>query len=451
MSEPGNGSSSDTPRPTSPADQARDLCGFVEAAPSPYHAAREVERRLVALGFAPVDEAAPWPSASGGRVLARGGTVLAWWTDEHRSPAAGFRIVGAHTDSPNLRIKPHPDTGAARWRQLGVEVYGGALRNSWLDRDLGLSGRVSVRGRAGVEVRLVRDDRPLLRVPQLAIHLDRGANDGLTLNPQHHMAPVWGTGPVDEGGFARHLAELAGVAPGDVLAWDAMVHDLTAPTLLGVDRSLVASARLDNLLSSHAALSALTRLVAVAPDGPAPVPVLCLFDHEEVGSESATGAASNVLPTVLERIAGGAGLDRDGWFAALARSACISADGAHATHPNYPERHEPSHHVLVNHGPVLKANANVRYASDAVGAAAVRSLASDHGIPLQDFVVRSDMACGSTIGPVTAARLGITTVDVGVAQLSMHSARELCGADDPEWFARLLHAFLGSGPEVLGR
>jgi aspartyl aminopeptidase len=308
-----------------------------------------------------------------------------------------------------------------------------------------------VRGRAGVEVRLVRDDRPLLRVPQLAIHLDRGANDGLTLNPQHHMAPVWGTGPVDEGGFARHLAELAGVAPGDVLAWDAMVHDLTAPTLLGVDRSLVASARLDNLLSSHAALSALTRLVGVAPDGPAPVPVLCLFDHEEVGSESATGAASNVLPTVLERIAGGAGLDRDGWFAALARSACISADGAHATHPNYPERHEPSHHVLVNHGPVLKANANVRYASDAVGAAAVRSLASDHGIPLQDFVVRSDMACGSTIGPVTAARLGITTVDVGVAQLSMHSARELCGADDPEWFARLLHAFLGSGPEVLGR
>jgi aspartyl aminopeptidase len=448
---PPSGSSGDVTGVASPDSQALDLCRFVEAAPSPYHAAREVERRLSALGFATVDEGVAWPSGSGGRVLVRGATVLAWWIDEHRSPASGFRIVGAHTDSPNLRVKPHPDTGVAGWRQLGVEVYGGALRNSWLDRDLGLSGRVAVRGPSGVEVRLVRDDRPLLRVPQLAIHLDRGANDGLTLNPQQHMAPVWGTGPVDEGGFTRHLAELADAAPGDVLAWDAMAHDLTPPTLLGVDRSLLASARLDNLVSCHAAVTALARVIDTEPAGPAPVPVLCLFDHEEVGSESATGAAGSVLPTVLERIASSAGLDRDGWFAALARSACLSADGAHATHPNYPERHEPSHQVLVNHGPVLKANTNVRYATDAVGAAALRALAADHGIPLQDFVVRSDMACGSTIGPVTSARLGITTVDVGVAQLSMHSARELCGADDPEWFARLLAAFLDAGPEVLGR
>jgi aspartyl aminopeptidase len=430
---------------------AEDLCRFIEAAPSPYHAAHEVARRLGELGFEAVDETDGWPAGPGGRVLVRGGSVLAWWTDEHRSPASGFRIVGAHTDSPNLRIKPRPDTGVAGWRQLGVEVYGGALRNSWLDRDLGLSGRVTVRGPDGVEVRLVRDDRPLLRVPQLAIHLDRGVNEGLTLNPQQHMAPVWGTGPVDEGGFARHLAPLAGVSPADVLAWDVMAHDLTPPGPLGADRSLLASARLDNLLSCHAALSALARLLDAAPSGPAPVPVLCLFDHEEIGSESATGAGGNVLPTVLERIALGVGPAREEWFAALARSACISADGAHATHPNYPERHELSHHVLVNHGPVLKANANVRYATDAIGAGAVRTLAAEHRIPLQDFVVRSDMACGSTIGPVTSARLGITTVDVGVAQLSMHSARELCGAEDPEWFARLLTAFLGSGPEVLAR
>jgi aspartyl aminopeptidase len=433
------------------AAHAADLCRFVEAAPSPFHAAEEVARRLVAAGFEVVDESAPWRAGAGGRVLVRGGSVLAWWTDEHRSPAEGFRIVGAHTDSPNLRVKPHPDTGTAGWRQVGVEVYGGALRNSWLDRDLGLSGRVAVRGASGVELRLVRDDRPLMRVPQLAIHLDRAVNDGLALNPQQHMAPVWGTGPVDEGGFARHLAGLAGVDVADVLAWDAMAHDLTPPGLLGVDRTLLASARLDNLLSCHAAVTALSRLVDVAPAGPSPVPVLCLFDHEEIGSESATGAAGTVLPTVLERIAIGDDLDRDSWFAALARSACLSADGAHATHPNYPERHEPSHHVLVNHGPVVKANANVRYATDAAGTAAVRALASEHGIPLQDFVVRSDMACGSTIGPVTSARLGITTVDVGVGQLSMHSARELCGADDPEWFARLLTAFLASGLEVLAR
>jgi len=435
---------------------ALDLCDFVAAAPSPFHAAHEVARRLVATGaFTTVTESEPWPSGGGGRVLVRGGSVLAWWTDEQRSPTAGFRIVGAHTDSPNLRVKPRPDTGIAGWRQLGVEVYGGALRNSWLDRDLGLSGRVAVRGPDGLDVRLVRDDRALLRVPQLAIHLDRAANDGLTLNPQLHLAPVWGTGPVDEGGFARHLAGLLSVDPGAIVGWDVMAHDLTAPGLLGADRSLLASARLDNLASCHAAVTALVRLTGPGTPGvhgasaPGPVPVLCLFDHEEVGSESATGAGGSILATVLERISTGAGLDRDAWFATLARSLCLSADGAHATHPNYPERHEPSHHVLVNGGPVLKANANVRYATDVVGAAAVRVLASDADIPLQDFVVRSDMACGSTIGPVTSARLGIPTVDVGVAQLSMHSARELCGVEDPEWFARLLVAFLGSDAGVL--
>ncbi|MCD9622990.1 M18 family aminopeptidase [Rhabdothermincola salaria] len=437
-----------TPATDAAVDQATDLCGFLDAAPSPYHAVGEVRRRLVERGFSEIDESAPWPRQRGRHLVSRGGTLVAWSTEDPARVEDGFRIVGAHTDSPNLRIKPRADAGQAGWRQLGVEVYGGVLLNSWLDRDLGLSGRVAVRSGSdgGAEVRLVRDDRPLLRVPQLAIHLDRGVNDGLKLNPQTQMTPVWGTGSVDEGGFRAHLADLAEVEPGDVLSWDVMAHDLTPATLLGLDRSLLAGARIDNLLSCHAGTSALLRALDEIDDGAAgshrPVPVVCLFDHEEVGSESSSGASGSVLATVLERIALGAGVDRDGWFAALARSACISADGAHATHPNYTERHEPAHHVAVNAGPVVKANANVRYATDAPSAALVRLAAEAAAVPLQEFVVRTDMPCGSTIGPVTAARLGVPTVDVGVAQLSMHSARELCGSADPELFARLLVRFL---------
>jgi aspartyl aminopeptidase len=292
------------------------------------------------------------------------------------------------------------------------------------------------------ELRLFRADAPLLRVPQLAIHLDRAVTtEGLKLDPQAHLVPVWGTGTPAEGDFRRFVAERVGVEPADVLGWDAMAHDLTPPSLLGVDRSLFASPRLDNQLSCHAATTALLALLADDDPG-GPVPVICLFDHEEVGSESASGAGSSLLPTALERIAGAAGLDRDAWFAALASSACVSADGAHATHPNHVARHEPSHPVAVNAGPVLKHNANVRYATDAVGEALVATAAAHAGVTLQHFVTRGDMPCGSTIGPVTAARLGITTVDVGVAQLSMHSARELCGADDPAAFVALLTEFL---------
>jgi len=428
-------------------EHAHDLCAFLDASPSPFHAVEEAGRRLASEGFRSVDERAPWPTTAGRYLLVRGASLVAWVVDAERHPSSGFRIVGAHTDSPNLRVKPRPDTGAVGWRQLGVEVYGGALLNSWLDRDLGLSGRVVVRTPDGGAVRLVRDDRALLRVPQLAIHLDRGVNEnGLVLNPQNHLSPVWGTGPIEEGAFARHLATLAGVDAGDVLDWDVMAHDITPAALLGVDRSLLAGGRLDNLLSCHAAVTALVRTVrepaTLADSGPRAVPVVCLFDHEEIGSESATGAAGVLLPTVLERIAGAATLDRDQWFAALASSFCLSADGAHATHPNYIERHEPSHRILVNRGPVVKSNANVRYATDAPAAATVALAAEVAGVPLQPFVVRSDMACGSTIGPLTAARLGIPTADVGVAQLSMHSARELCGAHDPERFTRLLRVVL---------
>ncbi len=428
--------------PTAAQQVALDLGRFVSASPSPFHAAAEVVRRLAPSGFQVIDESGPWPSDPGRYFMVRGGSLVAWSTDAGRTPARGFRVVGAHTDSPNLRVRPRPDTGAVGFRQLGVEVYGGVLLNSWLDRDLGLSGRVAVRGDDGSpEMRLFVADEPLLRVPQLAIHLDRGVNEGLKLDPQAHVVPIWGTGPASDGEFRAFVADRVGVDPGAVLGWDAMAHDLTPPTLLGTDRSLLAAPRLDNQLSCHAATTALAALVDADTTG-GPVPVVCLFDHEEIGSESATGAAGSLLATVLERIATAGGLDRDGWFASLAASACLSADGAHATHPNYVGRHEPGHLVAVNAGPVLKHNANVRYATDAAGEALVVTAAERAGVALQHFVTRGDMPCGSTIGPVTSARLGMTTVDVGVAQLSMHSARELCGADDPAAFVALLTEFL---------
>jgi aspartyl aminopeptidase len=422
---------------TSDPEPVRDLIAYLDASPSPYHAAENAADRLDDAGFVRHDERAVWSGGGRGYVV-RGGTLIAW--SGPGGPPPSFRIVGAHTDSPNLRIKPRPDTGRAGYRQLGVEVYGGVLLNSWLDRDLGLSGRVTVRGADGPESRLVLVDQPMLRVPQLAIHLDREVNErGLQLNRQQHLTPVWGLGRPTEGEFARFLAEAAG---GDVLAWDVMVHDLTPGAVLGRDQDLLASGRIDNLVSCWAAIDAL-----VAHDGPAdgaPVAVACLYDHEEIGSQSATGADSALLATVLERIVLAGGGDREAFHRAMAASWCASADGAHATHPNYAERHEPEHQIRVNEGPVIKRNANERYATHADSEALLRVAAEAAGVPLQQFVVRSDLACGSTIGPITAARLAVPTVDLGIPMLSMHSARELCGTRDPGLLASLLAAWFSA-------
>ena len=418
---------------------ADELCRFIDDSPSPYHAVETAAALLADAGFVEAALDQPLLAGAGGRYVRRGGSLIAW-----RQPAGAaraFRIVGAHTDSPNLRIKPRPDHVTAGVRQLGVEVYGGALLNSWLDRDLGLSGRVSVSTPDGPELRLVRIDEPLLRVPQLAIHLDREiSTDGLKLNAQQHLAPIWDLDG-DQGsgaGFTGVLAERLGVGAGDILAWDVMAHDLTPSRRTGIDGVFVSAPRLDNLCSSFAGLHGLL----ATPDDTPSVPVVCLYDHEEVGSTSATGADGALLAALLERIALAADTGRADLHAALAGSLCVSADMAHATHPNYADRHEPHHHVALNGGPVLKVNANQRYASDAESLGILVHLCAEAGIPTQRFVTRTDLPCGSTIGPVTAARLGIPTVDVGVAQLAMHSARELCGADDPSWYVATMAAVL---------
>jgi aspartyl aminopeptidase len=414
------------------AASVASLVAFLDASPSPYHAVATAAATLERAGF--VDTTAVpggWEAAAG--FVRRDGSLVAWRRGR-QDAAPSFRVVGAHTDSPNLRLKPLPTTAAHGWQQLAVEVYGGVLLNSWLDRDLGIAGRAVLRSGGAVPVLL---PEPVARIPQLAIHLDREVNDkGLLLDKQVHLAPVVGlsAGPLDLPGL---LAGAGGLDAADVAVWDLMLYDLTPARLIGARRELLASGRLDNLVSCWAACQA----VVDADDDAGHTSVVVLFDHEEVGSASTTGAAGPLLEHALERLALANGLDRSQYLTALGHSSCISADNAHAVHPNYPDRHEPGHRPLPNQGPVLKVNANQRYATSAATAARFLACCEAAGVPSQTFVSRNTMPCGSTIGPITATRLGINTVDVGVPQLSMHSARELCGADDPALLARALTAY----------
>jgi aspartyl aminopeptidase len=414
------------------------LLTFIDASPSPFHAVESAAAMLQAAGAKEVSRLDRWDDTTGARFVVRDGAMVAWYQTEGLDPAAPLRLVGAHTDSPNLRIKPRPDTGQAGYRQLGVDVYGGALVNSWLDRDLGLSGRVSL---VDGSARLIRVDRPLLRVAQLAIHLDRQVEEGLVLDRQRHLTPIWGLGVPRHGELRELLASELDIDASAVAAWDVMCHDLTPARLLGLTGELYAASRIDNLASCHAATEALTRVITGhEPDGV--VPLVCLFDHEEVGSVSAAGAMGPLLGEVIERLVLARGGDREDVMRALAGSWMVSVDGAHAAHPNYLERFEPEHLVSLNGGPVIKSNANVRYASDAPGIAMFRAVCDKAGVPVQQYVHRSNLPCGSTIGPLTAANLGVATVDVGSPQLSMHSARELGGAADPPHLTAALTAFL---------
>jgi aspartyl aminopeptidase len=409
------------------------LLNYLAASPSPYHAVREATDRLDEAGWKRLHMSDSWTDLSDRAYVTSGGALIAWNRPDTTPLSAGFRIVGAHTDSPNLRLKPRPDTASMGWRQLAVEMYGGALLNSWLDRDLGLSGRVVTRD----DTYLVHLNDPIARVPQLAIHLDRDVNEkGVQLDKQQHLTPIWGLGPTTEGDFSLWLSGHLGVRSADILSWDLMFHDIAAPALLGPAQDLIASARLDNLVSCWCALEA---LLAAEPTDSV-TPLVCLFDHEEVGSESATGAAGPLLQAVLERLTLSTS-DTASFRRSIAASACVSSDMAHAVHPNYPERHEPAHRPLPNAGPVIKINANQRYATDALTHAMFLRACETAGVPSQVFVSKNSMPCGSTIGPITATRLGIPTVDVGCAQLSMHSARELCGAADPILMVAALGAF----------
>jgi aspartyl aminopeptidase len=408
-----------------------DLLAFLDAAPSPFHAARAVADRLTAAGFTELADRDDWSDLPADGFVVRDAGVVAWRTPGGAGAGVPFRLAGAHTDSPCLRVKPNPDSAAVGWHQLDIEVYGGILNNSWLDRDLGIAGRLTLLdgGHVLVDVR-----RPVARVPQLAVHLDRNVNaEGLRLDPQQHLQPVWGTGSGVGQPFARWIA--AEARCDDPAFWELCLYDVQPAAVLGADGSLLASGRLDNLVSCWAAVEA---LVGARPAGS--VAMIVLNDHEEVGSASTTGAAGPLLERVLERHVLARGGSRDDLLRALAASSCISADNAHAIHPNYTDRHDPQHAPRVNAGPAIKINSNQRYATSSATAAHFRRACEVAGVPFQVFVSRNNMPCGSTIGPITATRLGIDTVDVGVPQLSMHSARELCGTADPPALAAALRA-----------
>ncbi|MCK8616439.1 M18 family aminopeptidase [Gordonia sp. C13] len=414
---------------------AAGLGEFIDASPSPFHVCATVARELENAGYTRLYEERAWPAtvsaASSKSYVIRGGSIIAWETGD--GPA--FRIVGGHTDSPNLRVKQHPDRTSAGVAMIALEPYGGAWLNSWLDRDLGLSGRLAYRAGDRVAHTLVHVTEPVVRVPQLAIHLSENRK-GVSPDPQRHVNGLWG---LDDAApdVLGWVAEYAGIDPDTLLGWELMTHDVAPSAVIGAAENLLSAPRLDNQGTCYTGLRAL-----LDGSSSAHTRVLALFDHEEVGSGSERGAASDFLASICERIVLARGGSRSDYLQAMAASVCLSGDMAHATHPNHPERHEPGHHISIGGGPVLKVNQNLRYASDALGEAIFAMACDDAGVPMQRYVHRADLPCGSTIGPITATRTGLTTIDVGAPQLAMHSARELMGVADVPMYSAALQAFL---------
>jgi aspartyl aminopeptidase len=430
-----------------PLSPAQDLLAYIDVSPSPFHAVQETARRLEAGGYRRVHEGDDFGLRAGDRVyVVRDGASLAAFEVGTEAPEeSGFRLIGAHTDSPTLRVKPQPEVQREGYRQLAVEVYGGALFSTWLDRDLSIAGRVLRRAPGGeLESHVVSLRRAVVRIPNLAIHLNRGVNDNLVLNAQQHLVPLAGLG--DRQGFSLReviASELAqsGVAARaeELLGWDLSLFALEPSRSGGLEGEFLFAPRLDNLVGCHGALSALLGSRGARPHTRG----IVLFDHEEVGSQSARGAGSVFLRSLIARVLEAFGAFSETRLArAVSRSVLLSSDMAHGVHPNYADRHEPGHRPLLGQGPVLKLNSNQGYSTDGETWALVEQLAQSAEVKLQRFVVRSDLGCGSTIGPISAARLGMRCVDVGNPMLSMHSAREMAATADVEPMVRLLTAFM---------
>lgn len=414
-----------------PRKHIDDLARFVSASPSSFHAAAEVATRLAASGFSEQPEDAPFSEAPGGHYVLRDGAVVAWRIPVTLPARPSFRVVGAHTDSPSLKLKPQPTASAFGYQQAAVGIYGGGLLNQWLDRELGVAGRLVTRDGRQVLVRTPA----WLRVPQVAPHLDRSVNEALRLDRQLHLRPVFSVGH-PELDLLELVAAEAGLEASEVAGHDLYCYVTEAPAVFGPTGEFFASSRLDNLSSVHAGLAALTAV----PDADQ-VNVLACFDHEEVGSASRSGGAGPLLEDVLRRVGAALHLTGDAWHRAMARSSCISADAGHAVHPNWPQLHDPDHRPVLNGGPLLKYDVNLRYTTDAASSALWRRAAAAAGAPVQDFVSNNSVPCGSTIGPMTAERLGLVMCDVGIPLLSMHSTRELAGVQDPSWLAATLAAY----------
>jgi len=417
---------------------------FLAESPTPFHATENIAAALQQADFVELKENQQWSIQQGGKYfVTRNGSSIIAFINGKSVAEKGVRMVGAHTDSPCLRVKPNPELNRQGVFQLGVEVYGGVLLNPWFDRDLSLAGRVNYVGNDGeLDSALIDFKKPIAVIPSLAIHLDREANDKRTINKQNHLPPVLmqvSGDKKDKTDFRSLLLEqlkAQGVEASKVLDYELSFYDVQAPALTGLNEDFLSSARLDNLLSCYVGLQGMLQ----AAENTEQSCLLVCNDHEEVGSASAAGAQGPMLKNVLERWLP----DVEERSRAIDSSSMISADNAHAVHPNFSDRHDNNHGPKMNEGPVIKINANQRYASNSETQAMFRHLCEQENVPVQAFVVRSDMACGSTIGPITATEIGVKTVDIGLPQLGMHSIRELCGARDPEYLCKVLKRFYSS-------
>ena len=420
---------------------AQDLLNFIDASPSPWHVVETAKQHLLAQGFSSLSEADPWQLKAGAKyfVTRNDASIIAFTLGSEDLVESGFRIVGAHTDSPGLRLKPQAAFGSDGLVRVGVEVYGGPILATFTDRDLSIAGRVMVRTASGHETKLVKFEDALMRLPNLAIHMNREVNDkGLKLDKQKELPLIFGesaSGFEADQQFLAHIAKALKVEVHHILSFELNVFDTQKGAFWGAEQAYIANSQLDNLASCHAALTAM-----LASHNSATTNICALFDHEEVGSESASGASGSFLNDTISRIANATGLNAEDNQRALAQSFFVSADMAHAYHPNHPGAYEPCHHVMVNHGPVIKTNANQRYSTNADTAARFMTLCEKANVPVQQYAHRTDLGCGSTIGPIVAAQLGIASVDVGAPMWAMHSVRESAGVLDHSYMVAVLSA-----------
>ena len=418
---------------------ANDLRSFIDQVPTSYHAGQSIMERLIDKGFIRLSELDTWQLESGkGYFISHDNSaVVAFRIGNKPVVDTGFNVVGAHTDSPSLKLKVKSERLTNGCARVGVEVYGGAIINTWLDRNLGIAGRVIVKGEKGYSSKLVAIDEPVAIIPNLAIHLNRDVNKGIEINKQTQLSALFG--PCDEGDhdiIKKLVATELDVDIANVGGMELYLYDINSSALCGIDRSLISSARIDNLAMCHAITTALCN----SEPGDSTV-VGVFFDHEEIGSQTSQGADSNLLRNLLERIVAVQGGCREDYFRAIARSFMISADGAHAVHPNYSDKHDPAYAPEINKGPVIKMSANMRYTTTAESANRFIELCNAINVPYQEIINRSDIPSGSTIGPVCSSTLGIKSIDVGNPMWAMHSIRETAGIYDHYYMTEILRFF----------
>ena len=404
----------------------QNLLNFIDSSSTCFHVVTNLKEELTLLNYQELHEYGTWSLQKDEKyfVTRADGSIIIFNTPKNWTSDYALKIIGAHTDSPCLKIKSNPLSTKEGYQLLNVEIYGGVLLTSWFDRDLNFGGRLIIENELGELEQKTVSIKKKLRIPRLAIHLDREVNkQGFTPNPQEHMFPIIGLS--DKICFEDWLKEETGVT-GTILSWDLFLFDAEKSSFGGINNEFVYAPRLDNLASVHASFEALKQ----SKNTDNTVQMAVYFQHEEIGSESQNGAGSNFLEATLKRIHSFATANEEDYFKAIARSFFISADMAHAVHPNYQSKHDANHRPLIGDGPVIKSNANMRYATDAFSIAKFKQWCKKAHVPFQDFCSRNDIGCGSTIGPMTAAKIGIPTIDIGNPMLSMHSIREMCGTKD---------------------